>query len=201
MARKLAREGVAAFVLKYRVKCTLRPGKEYVEGLKTQIARQDTNGDADFPQYIPALSDAYSAIKYVRSHAKDFGVDPRKVGILGFSAGAITALSTAERPRNADDAPDFIAPIYPQMNMSLNLPDKPAPVFLAIAGDDELFGRQGTRPIDIWQKMGGDVELHFFNRGGHGYGLARKGSTSDHWFEELVWWMEAQGLLKGAISH
>lgn len=152
------------------------------------------SGDVDFPAYGPAVEDARSAIAYVRTHAREFNVDPSKIGFIGFSAGAITALRTGER-KGSPDAPNFVAAIYPQMNSQLALPKEPVPLFVALGSDDGFFGRQGMLVVTEWQKAGGSVELHFFQSGMHGFALNKFGTTSDHWFQEFIWWLEAQKLL------
>lgn len=150
-------------------------------------------GNADFPPFSPATKDALAAISYVRSHAGDFGVKPSKIGLLGFSAGAITTLATVGA--SPENAANFIAPIYPQMNLKIDPPRPPAPMFLALASDDSLFGRQGVQIVEQWQTAGGSVEFHFYQGGEHGFALERRGTTSDHWFDEFMWWLEAQKLL------
>ena len=45
-----------------------------------------------------------------------------------------------------------------------------------------------------WRAAGSPAELHIYERGGHGFGMTTQGSTSDHWFDEFVWWMRSRGL-------
>ena len=193
VAERLAQRGIAAFVLKYRSRCTTAALPDFIKTVGKQ-APTTMPGNVDAPAYAPALEDTRTAIRYVREHAKELGVDPSRIGFLGFSAGAIAALHTGERKSTAD-APDFIGAVYPQMNIKLALPSSPAPLFVALAADDALFGRQGFSVVTDWQRANGLVELHFFQSGDHGFALAQRGNTSDHWFEEYLWWLEARKLI------
>lgn len=193
-AKELARHGITAFVLKYRVRCTPRDEA----GLKSFLGKVMADsakklGDADFPPFDAASADATAAISYLRSNASVLGIDPGKIGFLGFSAGAITALKAAER--TGADAPNFVAPIYPQMNMKLAVPQPPPPMFLALASNDSLFGRQGTEVLRDWSAAGGNVEFHLYQGGEHGFGFEKRGTTSDHWFEQFIWWLQAQKIM------
>ena len=91
--------------------------------------------------------------------------------------------------------PDFIGYIYGPMNLPF-IPAKPPPMFTALAADDGLFGTQGFSLVEDWQAAGGAVELHFYERGGHGFGGYQRGVTADAWFEQFVAWMKMRGLLK-----
>ena len=150
------------------------------------------------PELVPtvelARADAQTALRLIRSNAARWGVDPGRVGLLGFSAGATTVMATTLA--NAPDArPDFIAPIYGPMN-ALTPPPSPQPMFAAMASDDPLFNKQGFGLIESWQKAGGSVEFHYYQGGGHGFGSRAQGTTSDHWFEQFMAWMKAKKLLE-----
>jgi acetyl esterase/lipase len=178
----LADHGVAAFVLKYRVSET-----------------QAETGDRSNPARQLAIDDGKAAVKLVRSRAREWGVDPRRIGFLGFSAGAIVALQTAL----ADDRsarPDFVAPIYGPMDRVDVPPDAP-PLFAAIAADDQRFGGHGFGLVEAWIAAKRPAELHVFAKGGHGFGMNSLGTSSDHWIDEFYWWMQASGFLSGAHRH
>jgi acetyl esterase/lipase len=92
-------------------------------------------------------------------NATRWGVDPNRVGMLGFSAGAMTTMATTLA--NAPDArPDFIAPIYGFM-LPVTPRPSPRPMFAALASDNPLFGKQGFGLVKSWQKASGSVKLHF----------------------------------------
>jgi acetyl esterase/lipase len=135
--------------------------------------------------------DALAALKLVRSRAKEWGIDPSRIGMMGFSAGAMTTLN-AGLAKDAADRPAFIAPIYGPM-LPLDVPADAPPMFSAFALDDELFSGQGFGLIERWHAAGRPVELHAYERGGHGFGLGRPGTSSSLMLEEFITWLQSRG--------
>ncbi len=199
VAQWLADHGVAAFVLKYRVEKTDDSEGDFQKAMmaRFQAPRADTPPDLGMQANIDlARADAQTALKMIRAGAAKWGVDTKRVGMLGFSAGAMTTMATTLA--NAPDArPDFIAPIYGFM-LPVTPPPTPQPLFVALASDDPLFGKQGFGLVESWKKAGGSVELHFYEGGNHGFGAQKKGTTSDLWFDQYMAWMKARGFLKAA---
>jgi acetyl esterase/lipase len=197
IAQWLADRGVAAFVLKYRVEKTADSEAEFTKAMmaRFQAPRSDAPPAAEMMAAVElARADAQTALRMIRSGAAKWGIDTKRVGMLGFSAGAMTTMATTLA--NAPDArPDFIAPIYGMMT-AVTPPPSPQPMFAALASDDPLFNKQGFGLVESWQKAGGSVELHYFEGGSHGFGSHKKGTTSDMWFEEYMAWMKAKGFLK-----
>jgi acetyl esterase/lipase len=196
VARWLADQGVTAFVLKYRVEPTPADGAALGPLLADRFRPE--NWIRGTPTYLHrtvgmARADAQAAIRMIRARAVEWKIDPKRVGLLGFSAGAITTVETAVA--DAPDArPDFIAPIYGHM-LAVTPPASPQPLFAAVADDDVAFAKQGVGLIDSWRRAGGSVELHWYSGGEHGFGSHKKGTTSDLWFEQFMAWMRAQKLL------
>ena len=198
VARWLADHGIAAFVLKYRLDATPDDDMAMLGAVGARFgAAAKAGADRAPPISQPlALDDAQQALRLVRARAAEWGVDPKRVGLMGFSAGAMTTLGATLR--NAPDArPDFIAPIYGPMN-TVTPPANPPPMFNAIASDDPLFGNTDFGLIQAWKKAGGAVELHYYEHGDHGFGLHKRGTTSDLWIDQFYAWMTARGLLKPA---
>jgi acetyl esterase/lipase len=196
IARWLADQGIAAFVLKYRVEKTADSEADFAVAMEARFRAPRT--DAPLPEMAAAVelarADAQTALRMIRGNATKWGVDAKRVGLLGFSAGAMTTMATTLA--NAPDArPDFIAPIYGFMT-SVSPPPSPQPMFTALASDDPLFGNQGFGLVESWKKAGGSVEMHFYEGGSHGFGSHKKGTTSDLWFDQYMAWMKAKGLLK-----
>jgi acetyl esterase/lipase len=192
VARALADRGIAAFVLKYRLNETPADQKAFDEfaGRRfAEIMRLAATGemvpDAKEPR---ATEDALAALKLVRANAKRWGVDPSRVGMMGFSAGAMTALN-ASLAANAADRPAFAALIYPPMK-PVEVPADAPPMFAAIAIDDEMFGRQGFALVESWHKANRPVELHAYERGGHGFGVGRPGTTTVLMLDEFMAWLQ-----------
>jgi acetyl esterase/lipase len=196
VARWLADRGIAAFILKYRLEETPDSEADFGRKMAANFAAPRT-GDWPPPELertiALARADAQTALRLIRSNATRWGVDPARVGMLGFSAGARTAMVTtlADAP---DARPDFVAPIYGPMT-AVTPPPHPQPMFAAMASDDPLFNKQGFGLIETWQKAGGSVEFHYYQGGNHGFGSQVHGTTSDHWFEHFMAWMKAMKLL------
>jgi acetyl esterase/lipase len=193
VAQWLAERGVAAFVLKYRLNPTAAEPSEFLKELGQTLRSVNAPGAQKPSTPANALADAKTAISLVRSRSAEWGIDPARVGFMGFSAGAMTTLSVGLL---ADGAvrPNFIAPIYPPMGGQTVPADAP-PMFVAIAADDQLFGGGQFALVQDWLAAKRPAELHVFERGGHGFGMRPQNTTSDHWIDELFWWLQARGYL------
>lgn len=194
IARWLSDHGIAAFVLKYRLLPTPADPQTF---RKEVVAVRTGQGKASFapPADTPpeALADALAAIRHVRGQAALYGVDPDRVGMMGFSAGAMTTMSAA-LAQVPDARPAFIAPIYGRIEAATP-PAQPMPMYIALAIDDPLFWRGGTALIDKWAKAGGKVEFHLYQSGGHGFGLGAAGTTTTDWIEGFHRWLDVNGML------
>lgn len=113
IAQWLADRGIAAFVLKYRVLPTPASQAEFAD--KMAVVLKGGNPGFAPPEDTPAAAyaDGIAALRYVRGHAAALGIDPKRVGFMGFSAGGFLTRSLVERA--GADRPDFAAPIYPNM--------------------------------------------------------------------------------------
>jgi acetyl esterase/lipase len=195
VAKALNERGIAAFVLKYRV----MPTPVDIAEANTLMNRRVAEGLPDprkqpTLQYPPSTDDALAALALVRSRAGEWGVDPKRVGMLGFSAGAMTSLNTvmAAKPGRG---PDFFGYIYgPQAKAKV--PANAPPMFAAIAFDDPLFPTMGFPIVEAWRKAGRPVELHAYGKGGHGFGLGIPGTTTPLMLDQFVAWMDMEGFLK-----
>ena len=191
-AHWLAEHGVAAFVLKYRTQVTPRDPKGYREVMSARMSKNPDGKPIETP--VEAIEDAKAAVRLVRARAADWAIDPRRVGFAGFSAGAMTALSVGL----VDDAasrPDFIAPIYPPM-LAQDVPDFAPPMFLAIALDDPLFAvNKDLGLIQSWRKARRPIEVHLYERGGHGFGMNDTSQASGMWIEQFYAWMNDRGIV------
>ncbi len=136
------------------------------------------------PDY--AFEDVNKAVKILRERAEEFNIKPNKIGIVGFSAGALMAVYNAESAP-IDSKADFIASIYGQLVMR-DMPDKLPPMFAAMSSDDELSGQSGFEIIQAWQKRG-VVELHLYGKGGHNFGMGHEPFTNYLWPVEFMAWL------------
>ena len=194
----LAERGIAAFILKYRVMRTPEDAAGFQAHMGRLFAPQPGDEPVDIREGIPlAVADAQVALDLVRSRADEWGFDADKVGMLGFSAGAMTSLGVVTAEDTTAPRPDFIGYIYGAM-LAVDLPADPPPMFNALAADDPLFKDQGFGLVEAWRDTGAPVEFHYYQSGGHGFGSYKRGVTADAWFDQFVDWMDAQRLLSMA---
>jgi len=201
VAKALAAKGVAAFVLKYRLVQTPAdmPGfensmKAMFSGTAARPPRPSTP-DAMAASIAPQLEDARAAFALIRKRAGEWHVDPNRIGMVGFSAGAMLTLTTALAGQDAK--PAFIGNIYGPV-AAMTVPADAPPMFVAVAADDPFFGNGETGIIKSWIAAKRPVELHLFEQGGHGFGMYPKETTSTGWFEEFARWLGMHGMLKPA---
>ena len=198
VARWLNSIGVTAAVLKYRV--PRRPGSPK---------------DQPPPQ---ALMDAQRSISLVRDHAAEWGVDPKRVGILGFSAGghlgAWAATNSDKRGYDAIDAadkascrPDFAVLVYPggvlkrgttDLAPEIRVSSDTPPMFLAHAGDDPVDAENSVRLYLALKKAKVPAELHVFGSGGHGFGMRPGDKPSAAWPKRCEEWLRDRKILTAA---
>jgi len=194
VAEALRARGVAAFVLKYR----LQPTPDRLDDFKRMMDERLASAGSRPPrlptQLTNPVEDATAAFTMVRARAGEWGVDPNRIGMMGFSAGAGTTMATLlQAPENK---PAFIAPIYGAMS-AIEVPADAPPMFVALAADDPLFARSGFGLIESWRAAGRPVEFHLYQNGGHGFGLGNPNRTSNIWFESFMHWLDVNGFLKG----
>jgi acetyl esterase/lipase len=187
--------GVTAFVLKYRV------------------PRRD-------PEKIhwEPMQDVQRAIRLVRHKAKDWNIDPNRIGTLGFSAGGhLTVMSgtqyntkSYEPVDEADEEscrPDFMCPIYAaylgekyrdnvaELGSLVNVTKDTPPTFLAVTADDSMRGAQSALLFAELNKNKVTAEVHVYSKGGHGYGIRDDGLPVNQWHHQLEAWLKQNGFL------
>lgn len=200
VAEALAKQGITAFVLKYR----LQPTPESLDDFTAWMNRPRTPAtvSSDSSKAIPTprppqqdlsnqLADAEAAYAMIVKRAKEWGVDTDRIGMIGFSAGAGLTMHATLNSKIMHLA--FIGPIYGGMG-PVKVPENAPPMFNAIATDDFLFnGQFGV--IDSWFKAGIPVEFHLYQNGGHGFGLGNPNRTSNRWFDAFIHWLDVNGFL------
>lgn len=196
VAQALAGKGVAAFVLKYRLNQTPQDMAGFERSMAEMFSATAKRPPA--PQdpataYAPQVADARAAFALVRARAKEWHVDADRVGMLGFSAGAMLTMSTALYGQDAK--PAFIGNIYGPLS-AVTVPADAPPLFVALAADDPFFGNGGYGLIDSWRGAKRPVEFHLFEQGGHGFGMYPKTTTSTGWFDGYVRWLGMHGYLQ-----
>jgi acetyl esterase/lipase len=174
---------------------------------------------ADEPKDLPArrpLQDAQRAVSLIRSKAKGWGIDPQRIGIVGFSAGGHLAIATATSFENRtyppmDDIdnvscrPDFAISVYPgylkvkdkdELAPSLRIPAGTPPVFLAHGGADIISPPENSVLMYLaLRKAGIPAELHVYALAAHDFGVRPSDQPCSTWTESCAAWLRHQGFL------
>ncbi|RPG58423.1 MAG: alpha/beta hydrolase [Flavobacteriales bacterium TMED235] len=187
VAKALNKKGIAAFILKYR----LVPDHLYGnKGLKEPFLNEKN-------QLSYGYLDGLNAIKHVRVNAERYNIDPNKIGIMGFSAGGAVTMEATYKSEEKN-RPNFIASIYPWMVIveDQEPPSYGPPLFMACTTEDswKLSSRCAELYIE-WVRKGFISELHNYHHGAHGFGMRKTGYPVDNWFNNMVNWIEAVGML------
>jgi acetyl esterase/lipase len=195
VARALAERGVAAFVLKYRLNQTPADLEEYARPPAPGSAppRPRASPEERMAGLGPQLEDSRAAFALIRSRADEWGIDPDRIGMVGFSAGAMLTMATAVAGEDAK--PAFLGDIYGPLTAMTPPADAP-PLFIALAADDPLFPGTDFGLIKSWKDAKAPVEFHYYEQGGHGFGMYPKETTSTGWFDAFVSWMTMHGWLQ-----
>ncbi len=185
--------GVTAAVLKYRV----------------------PRRDKDSPHAAP-LQDAQRGLRLMRQNAKEWGIHPASIGILGFSAGGnLTVMagthwdeSTYTKQDSVDELscrPDFMIPIYPAylgdektagpLSPLVRVTKETPPTFIAVTHDDQLRGVNAALFYIELKKAGVPAELHIYTKGGHGYGMRSSDNPVHTWTKRCEEWLRSTGLI------
>lgn len=195
VARALAARGIAAFVLKYRLNPTPAGDDEARAHVNRRMAEAFASAEGPSSLYNPdAGTDAAAALAMVRARAGEWHVDPARVGLLGFSAGARTSLMLV-LGAEAQDQPGFFGYIYGDLSHR-PVPASAPPMFAAIAFDDQLYPNGVLDLASDWRRAGKPVELHVYQHGGHGFGLGSPGTTSTGVLDQFTAWLDANGWLE-----
>ncbi len=202
VAAWFAERGYTAFLLKYRVQATPSSPADFEAAMAvmnsqivapipaakapralSELVRDDVSRLA---REI-AADDGRQALAIVRERAGDWGMDPERVGMIGFSAGAFLAADIAMHPDGPPLA--FVAPIYGGETSGLAVPADAPPLFTVIAQDDRILFKVVEGLYADWSNADRPAELHIFARGGHGFGMVRQGLPVDRWIDLLADWL------------
>src|SRR5579872_6753549 len=191
VARALADNGVAAFVLKYRLNQTPADLNEFAGPVVAPATRRSPT--AMSARISAQIADANAAFALIRANATKWHIDPDRIGMIGFSAGAMLTMACTLNDKEA--RPAFIGSIYGPL-AAVEVPVDAPPLFAAVAADDPIFGLSNFGLIENWRKANRPVEFHYYEQGGHGFGMYPKETTSTGWFDAYVSWLRMHGFLK-----
>lgn len=191
-------------------------------GITAVLLKYRVPNSGPYPKSNAAFEDAERAVSLVRSHAEQWHIDPHRIGVIGFSAGAHLAAVVSnlyERriytPVDAADSvscrPDFTLILYPgwlrkgEQDLAVSPALEPAadglhpngpPTFLAQAEDDPVHVENSLAYFWALKKAKIPAEMHLFPHGGHGYGLRATGNPTAAWPELAAVWLHTIGVLK-----
>jgi acetyl esterase/lipase len=190
LAKKLAQNGITAVILKYRT----YPRKGSVIKWSQTLWDKPQMAIDSAKIILPYSSkDALSAIELIRNNASKYNINPNKIGLMGFSAGGAVTMEAAYTSV-IKNQPNFIAPIYPWMDIVDNqkVPLNKPPAFVSCANDDPLkLAAPSVQIYQDWILAGAEAELHMFSKGGHGYGMNKINAPVDIWSQLLIDWILA----------
>jgi acetyl esterase/lipase len=190
-------------------------------GVTCVLVKYTVPGSGPYPRSSAALQDAQRAMGIVRSHATEWRIDPHRIGVLGFSAGAhlAAALSThfdqrLYSPIDASDAlscrPDFAVIVYPGYlalaeesfapNPEINVTDQTPPSFIVQAENDPVHVENAVVYFLALKNAKVPAELHIYADGGHGYGLRRTATPVTTWPLTLETWLRTIHVLSSSAS-
>lgn len=188
-ARAFNRMGINVFVVKYRL--AREPGSTY------SVERDET-------------ADVRRAMQWVRAHAGDYGIDPHRIGLMGFSAGGELVGMLADygmtgAPEGGDGLdrvsarPDFQVLVFPGPGAVRGpVPKNAPPAFLVAGSKDECCGPPTVALYELLQKAGVPAELHMYAETGHAFNLDESNRISIlHWPDRLYDWLADSGFLDG----
>jgi acetyl esterase/lipase len=187
--------GITGILLKYRVPMPPGPAR-------------------DNPSFAPH-QDAQRAMRLARSKAKEWGIDPNRIGMLGFSAGghltAMTATSFDTRAYEPIDdtdqmsyRPDFAVLLYPggvvrrgsdALVPGVHVSKETPPAFFAHCSDDRVSAENSVMMYVALKRAGVPAELHIYASGGHGFGLRPSKHPSSQWPKRCEEWLRDRGIL------
>ncbi|MBI3855704.1 MAG: alpha/beta hydrolase [Planctomycetes bacterium] len=184
--------------------------------LRYRVPRRPDDAEDKLP-----LQDAQRAMSLTRSKAAEWGVDPARIGFMGFSAGGhLTANVSTNYDRRAYDAvddadkascrPDFAVLIYPggildkqdkeKLRDQIRVTKDTPPSFLAVATDDQGSAPGTVRLYLALRAAGVPAELHIYGAGGHGFGMRKMDKPCASWPQRCEEWMRSRGLLTAAAG-
>jgi acetyl esterase/lipase len=197
IAEWFAARGVAAFVLKYRTGETPAPGVAEAK-MAEGPSPLDRTAFLAFLQQLMAEQAAFAgddgeqAVRVVRARAAEWGVDPGRIGVIGFSAGGTVALRAGVTP-DPEGRASFVINACGAF-LDRDVPEGASPCLTLVANDDPLTD-WCLDAVLRWRKVNAAAEVHIYEQGGHAMGLEQRGLPVDGWTDVMTAWMQSRGLL------
>ena len=192
VARWLNARGIAALVLKYRVLETAVRDEDFARELREHMSDRARMRDIRLRIGAMGIADGLQAVRVARQRAAEWGIAPDRIGIMGFSAGGTVTTGVATQ-YDVESRPNFAALIYSAPWEVAAVPTDAPPLFIALANDDQMAVDASVPLYTKWRAASHPAELHIYAKGGHGFGMLKKGLPSDHWIEHFGEWLRGEG--------
>ena len=215
MASWLNRRGVAVIGLKYHLGGPRPRPQEGAQAARPaaparplrlpditgfdQLTDANCNPDqsgASNPTLDAAADDALRTIRLVRAHAEEWGIDPRKVGYLGYSAGGGVAIA-ATLKADAATMPNFLASCYGPSLENVVVPENAPKLFIAVRAQHNNVAAGMLALYLAWKKAGANAEMYIYDDGTGPFGPDDGGTTSGAWRDNFFRWMQSNGIATG----
>jgi len=201
MLKELNKQGITAFVLKYRLNPMIKEDGKQASNLVelAQVYKTTYLKDLAVADKLPeekeqriswqalhtpcsplAFEDADNALRYIRAHAKEYGI--KQLGMVGFSAGAMITLHQALNHQE-ETRPDFAGVIYGGWYEPFEAPADAMPLFLSSPVHDVFAAEESWWVYRAWRDAKVPVEIHDFSKAEHGYGAGKDGTAKDAWID------------------
>lgn len=141
------------------------------------------------------IADMQQAILMIRENAEAWGIDPSRVGAMGFSAGGGVAVGAAVTENYEDGAPDFLMTLYGPSLVDVHVPEHAPPLFMAVGSEHFNVTNGLVALLTVWKKAGKPVELHVYDGVRGGFDLSERGQPVDGWNERLQDWLVAREII------
>ena len=172
-----------------------------------------------YPENFGPLEDAQQAMRLARIHSREWNIDPARVGVVGFSAGAHLAVLLCTHPDDqhvestfavsevdakVDARANFAILVYPAfLNLRSDeavldptlIPNAFTPPTFLIQAENDIYGKNAPLYYQALASAGIPAELHMYATGGHGFGAAPKGSPEEHWTDMAALWLRSLGVI------
>lgn len=202
IAQWLNSKGITVFLLKFRLADTGNTDAEF-RAIFSKVFR---DARTDFHRAHQAMmvhariahADGVRAVEIVRERHAQWNLKPDRIGIVGFSSGAGIALAVATK-QDLRSRVDFAGSIYGPTILPTAVPSDAPPLFISCAADDRVLPVAGNlETAAAWSKAGRAVDIHVFEKGGHGFAIRPKGLPVDSWPQLFERWLENR--FPGSIS-
>lgn len=209
LAKWLNEKGIAAFVLKYRLRTSDMRSTAPTTGAPTagaplrvavyeadKLVNANANpakNDVSTKVIAMGAEDVRQAFRMVRQRSAQWKINPAKIGCIGFSAGGGVELSGAMNTTDETAKPNFIATLYGPALEDVVVPNPVPPLFVATCADHMNVAAGCLALFETWKKAGGRAEIHIYGKGRAGFGMNKQNQPSDAWVDSFYTWLVSEG--------